>query len=290
MWSANGKGAFLMSAGRIAFVSNDVFMKFLFIDLTVFQAMFLRGLLAVPLIAAIALYQNSLFVKLSKLDFLVLFLRAGAQVGMASCFLLALSEMPIANVAAIMQALPLSLVVVAAVVLGEVVGWRRWLAVIIGMCGVVVIIRPGTEAFNAYGLLAVAAVGFSTLNDTITRYLPNRVPALFAALFTAIVVTVFSGVMSSADLWPDWELINWPVVGFCAITVAAGYLLQVMTMRQGALSFVAPFRYIGLVWAILLGAMIFGEMPDNWTLCGSLIIVLTGLYALYLDQRDRQST
>jgi drug/metabolite transporter (DMT)-like permease len=80
------------------------------------------------------------------------------------------------------------------------------------------------------------------------------------------------------------------VVGFCGITVAAGYLLQVMTMRQGALSFVAPFRYIGLVWAILLGAMIFGEMPDYWTLCGSLIIVSTGLYALYLDQRDRQST
>ena len=285
MWSANAKGAFLMSAGRIAFVTNDAFMKFLFTDLSVFQAMFLRGVLAVPLITLIAFYQDSLFIRLGWRDFGLLILRGIAQIGMGSCFLLALSNMPIANVAAIMQALPLSLVIVAALILGEIVGWKRWAAVVIGMCGVVMVIRPGTDDFTVYSLLAVAAVGFATLNDAVTRYLPSRVPALFAALFTATAVCVFSGGMCIGDVWPELSLVNWPVVMLCAITVAGGYLLQVMTMRHGELSFVAPFRYIGLVWAILLGVVLFAEWPGIWTVSGSLIIVATGLYAFHVEQR-----
>jgi drug/metabolite transporter (DMT)-like permease len=288
MWSANAKGALLMAAGRIAFVSNDAFMKFLFVDLSVFQAMFLRGLFAVPLIALIAWWHRCLFIRIGRLEFMLLVLRGGAQIGMASCFLLALSEMPIANVAAIMQALPLCLVMVAALCLGEMVGWRRWAAVVVGLFGVLMIIRPGTDAFSLYSLLALAAVGFATLNDAVTRYLPSRIPALFAAMFTAGAVFLFSGGMSIGDAWPTANEVNWPVVGLCAVTVAGGYLLQVMTMRQGDLSFVAPFRYVGLVWAIFLGVVLFAEWPDGWTLAGGGLVVAMGLYSFYADRNYGQ--
>ena len=276
-----------MTIARFAFVTNDVFMKFLFVDMSVFQAMFLRGTVAVPIIAGLAWYRNCLLVRLSMADFGLLSIRATAQIGMASCFLTALAHMPVANVSAIMQIVPLSLILLAALFLGEVIGWRRWSAVVIGFCGVLMVIRPGADDFNNYSTLAVGAVAFATVNDAVTRHLPNRVPALFAALFTAIGVCLFSGAMTSAIPWQAISAFNWLILSFCGLSVAAGYFFQVMTMRFGDLSFVAPFRYIGLVWAVLLGALLFGEWPDGWTGFGTILVVLSGLYSFYREHQQR---
>lgn len=287
MLSANAKGAFMMSIARVAFVTNDALMKILFADMEVFQAMFLRGSIAVPIIAFLAWYRKCLLVRFTIIDFVLLCVRAAAQIGMATCFLTALSHMPIANVSAIMQAVPLSLIVVAALFLGESVGWRRWSAVVIGFCGVLLIIRPGTDSFDIHTTLAVGAVAFATINDLVTRYLPNRVPALLAALFSATAVSMFSGAMIMSLPWQAVTPFNWLILSFCGLTVAAGYFFQVMTMRYGDLSFVAPYRYVGMVWAIILGLLIFGEWPDAFTAIGTLIVVLTGLYAVYREQLRR---
>ena len=287
MLSANAKGAFMMSIARVAFVTNDALMKILFADMEVFQAMFLRGSIAVPIIAFLAWYRKCLLVRFTIIDFVLLCVRAAAQIGMATCFLTALSHMPIANVSAIMQAVPLSLIVVAALFLGESVGWRRWSAVVIGLCGVLLIIRPGTDSFDIHTTLAVGAVAFATINDLVTRYLPNRVPALLAALFSATAVSMFSGAMIMGLPWQAVTPFNWLILSFCGLTIAAGYFFQVMTMRYGDLSFVAPYRYVGMVWAIILGLLIFGEWPDAFTAIGTLIVVLTGLYAVYREQLRR---
>ena len=287
MLSANAKGAFMMSIARVAFVTNDALMKILFADMEVFQAMFLRGSIAVPIIAFLAWYRKCLLVRFTIIDFVLLCVRAAAQIGMATCFLTALSHMPIANVSAIMQAVPLSLIVVAALFLGESVGWRRWSAVVIGFCGVLLIIRPGTDGFDIHTTLAVGAVAFATINDLVTRYLPNRVPALLAALFSATAVSMFSGAMILGLPWQAVTPFNWLILSFCGLTIAAGYFFQVMTMRYGDLSFVAPYRYVGMVWAIVLGLLIFGEWPDAFTAIGTLIVVLTGLYAVYREQLRR---
>lgn len=287
MLSANAKGAFMMSIARVAFVTNDALMKILFADMEVFQAMFLRGSIAVPIIAFLAWYRKCLLVRFTIIDFVLLCVRAAAQIGMATCFLTALSHMPIANVSAIMQAVPLSLIVVAALFLGESVGWRRWSAVVIGFCGVLLIIRPGTDSFDIHTTLAVGAVAFATINDLVTRYLPNRVPALLAALFSATAVSMFSGAMILDLPWQAVTPFNWLILSFCGLTIAAGYFFQVMTMRYGDLSFVAPYRYVGMVWAIILGLLIFGEWPDAFTAIGTLIVVLTGLYAVYREQLRR---
>ena len=287
MLSANAKGAFMMSIARVAFVTNDALMKILFSDMEVFQAMFLRGSIAVPIIAFLAWYRKCLLVRFTIIDFVLLCVRAAAQIGMATCFLTALSHMPLANVSAIMQAVPLSLIVVAALFLGESVGWRRWSAVVIGLCGVLLIIRPGTDSFDIHTTLAVGAVAFATINDLVTRYLPNRVPALLAALFSATAVSMFSGAMIMGLPWQAVTPFNWLILSFCGLTIAAGYFFQVMTMRYGDLSFVAPYRYVGMVWAIILGLLIFGEWPDAFTAIGTLIVVLTGLYAVYREQLRR---
>jgi len=178
---------------------------------------------------------------------------------------------------------------VAAIFLGEVVGWRRWSAVVIGFCGVLMVIRPGTDDFNSYSTLAVGAVAFATVNDAVTRHLPNRVPALFAALFTAIGVCLFSGAMAATIPWQAISAFDWLILSFCGLSVAAGYFFQVMTMRFGDLSFVAPFRYIGLVWAVLLGALLFGEWPDGWTGFGTILVVLSGLYSFYREHKQRSA-
>ena len=150
------------------------------------------------------------------------------------------------------------------------------------------IIRPGHTDFNSYSLLAIAAVGFATVNDAVTRYLPTRIPALLAALFTAVAVCLFSGMMTAMTAWQTVDSGQWLILLLCAVAVAGGYLLQVATMRHGDLSFVAPFRYLGLVWAILLGVLIFSEWPDMWTWCGSLLIVVTGLYSFFREQAVRR--
>ena len=223
MLSANVKGAFLMSIGRLAFVTNDALMKILFADMPVLQAMFLRGSIALPLLVFLAWYRKCLLVRLKLSDFIILCVRATAQIGMATCFLTALADMQIANVSAIMQAVPLSLIVVAALFLGESVGWRRWSAVVIGFCGVLMIIRPGTDSFNSSATLAVGAVAFATINDLITRYLPNRVPALFAALFTATAICMFSGTMILGLPWQAVTPFNWLILSLCGLTIAGGY-------------------------------------------------------------------
>jgi len=132
-------------------------------------------------------------------------------------------------------------------------------------------------------------VAFATVNDAVTRHLPNRVPALFAALFTAIGVCLFSGAMTTTITWQAISAFNWLILSFCGLSVAAGYFFQVMTMRFGDLSFVAPFRYIGLVWAVLLGALLFDEWPDGWTGFGTILVVLSGLYSFYREHQQRSA-
>ena len=100
-------------------------------------------------------------------------------------------------------------------------------------------------------------MGFATVNDAVTRYLPTRIPALLAALFTAVAVCLFSGMMTAMTATQTVDSGQWLILLLCAVAVAGGYLLQIATMRHGDLSFVAPFRYLGLVWAILLGVSLF---------------------------------
>src|SRR3546814_4898111 len=148
-----------------AFVLNDTMMKLGFDEWALFQAIFLRGLLLSVRLGLLALSRRQLLHRPSRADARVLGLRVVGEIGSAVCFLTALYHMPIANATAIIQVIPLAITLAAALCFGEQVGWRRSSAIAVGFAGVLVIVRPGAEGFNASAFWAVAAVCFMVLRD-----------------------------------------------------------------------------------------------------------------------------
>ena len=199
-------------------------------------------------------------------------------------FLYSLHLMPFATISAILQALPLTVALGAALFLNEPIGWRRWLAIVIGFCGVVIIIRPGFSGFNSVSLIMLASVLFAAARDLFTRRLPAALPSLLVSVATAVTITVAGAVIASSQ--GNWQSVSGAQVSTLAIAaffLFFGYQFIVMAMRTGEVAYVVPFRYTSLLWAIVLGAVVFGEVPDKFTLIGSAIVVSTGLFTLYRE-------
>ena len=255
----NLMGAALMTVCVLAYVVNDAVMKLLFADMALIQAVFLRGLITIPLLCVIVWRSKAAIRGLSHQNKWLVALRVGAETGATIAFLTALKHMPLANVSAILLALPLAVTMAAALFLGEPVGWRRWSAIIVGFAGVLIVIRPGLEGFNIYSLSALAAVAFITLREITTRRLTSDVPSLTVALWTTIGITMFSTVIMAGTEWSAVGQLSWLLLLGAAVAILFGSLLSVMAMRVGEISFVAPFRYTAMIWAIALGILIFGE-------------------------------
>jgi drug/metabolite transporter (DMT)-like permease len=283
--SDNSRGAIFMAICMAGFVLNDAMIKLVTQDIGLFQAIFLRGILASLLIGALAWGRRQLFYRVSRGDGAMLALRIIGELGGTVCYLTALMHIPIANATAILQALPLAVTLGAAVFLKEPVGWKRYTAIAVGFAGVLIIVRPGAEGFDAYALLAVVAVGFVTLRDLATRRLSGPVPSLFVAFLTAVSILLLGAVMLPFTDWTPVETSHLTIIAVGASALFFGYVFSVSSMRVGEVAFVAPFRYTILIWAILLGIVIFGHIPDGWTLVGASIIVATGVFTFYRERR-----
>ncbi|MEQ9606497.1 MAG: DMT family transporter [Kiloniellaceae bacterium] len=283
--SDNSRGALFMAICMAGFVLNDAMIKLATQEISLFQAIFLRGMLASLLIGTLAWLRGQLFYRVSRGDGKMLALRVIGELGGTICYLTALMHIPIANATAILQALPLAVTLGAAVFLNEPVGWRRYAAIAIGFAGVLIIVRPGAEGFDAFALLAVVAVGFVTLRDLATRQLSGPVPSLFVAFCTAATIMLFGAVMLPFTQWQPVETTHLLTLTVAACALFFGYVFSVSSMRVGEVAFVAPFRYTILIWAILLGIFIFGDVPDFWTLLGAGVIVATGIFTFYRERR-----
>lgn len=277
-------GAALMTCCVLAYVLNDAVMKLLFADIDFFQAIFLRGLVSLPPLLVLALMTKTLLQKYSAKNQRFMIIRILAEIGTTVTFLTALKHMPLANVTAILQSLPLAITMAAAIFLGEPVGWRRWSAICLGFTGVLIIIRPGLAGFNSYSLLALAAVLLLTVREISTRQLDNKIPTVTVALSTTLGITVFAALMLIGDEWAEINFVSWSLIIAAAAAVTVATLLSVVAMRTGDIGFVSPFRYTSLIGAIGLGILLFGEWPDGMTLLGAVIIAFAGVYSLYREQ------
>ncbi len=274
-----------MMGAMSAFTVNDAFMKAVSDELPLFQALFIRGVGTVFCLAILCWLFGQLRFDLSRRDWVLVAIRSAAEVAAAYLFISALFHMPIANVSAILQALPLTVSLAAALFLNEPLGWRRITAICVGFGGVLLIVRPGGADFNVYSLYALGAVAAVTLRDLVVRRMSPNVPSVFVALIAAIGVTAMSGV---ALLFQDWMPVgpkaSLQLLGAMVFVIAA-YILSVAAMRAGEISFVAPFRYTSLIVALALGAVVFGEWPDPLTFVGALVVVSMGLFTLYREAK-----
>ena len=280
----NQRGAALMIASMTAFTLNDACMKALGAELPLFQAIFLRGVLASVALYGLVRFYGRLSLPVGAKDRWLVALRTACEVGAAFFFISALFNMPIANVTAILQALPLTVTLAGAVFLREPVGWRRWLAILVGFAGVVLIVRPGTDGFTLYSVYALLAVVCVTVRDLAARRMSAGVPSTTAAFFAALGVAVLGAIGSIGS---EWVAVSAGSVGL--LVLATGFLVvailtSVMTMRVGDLAVVTPFRYTSLLVALILGLVVFGEWPDALTLIGAGVIIAMGLFTIWREQ------
>ena len=286
--SENARGAIFMMVSMAAFVLNDTLMKLVSAEMSLFQAVFLRGLVATTLLLILAQRRGVLLPPIDTGSRRMIVLRMFAEIGATICFLTALFNMPIANATAILQAMPLAVTLSAALFLGETVGWRRYSAIVVGFIGVMIIVQPGSDGFTVYSLWAIASVCFMVVRDITTRRLTPGIPSIFVALTTGIGITVVGGLVSAIQPWGN---ISGHAVAL--LMVAAGFLVvkyvfNVMAMRHGEIGFISPFRYTILIWAILMGFFVFGDIPNAMTLVGSAIVVATGVYTFYRERLLRR--
>jgi S-adenosylmethionine uptake transporter len=285
--SPNMLGAAFMTMSMAAFTVNDAFFKLLGADLPFFQILFLRSLAATAILALLAARAGAFRMKLKARDRWLIGIRTLAEICAAYFFLTALVNMEIANVTAILQALPLTVTLGAALFLGEPVGWRRFLAIGIGFVGVYLIVRPGSDGFTIYSLYAITAVISVTIRDLAARRLSPEVPSLRVAAATALGVLCFAGIGAAGTDWQPMAGVHWAWLLGSVTMILGAYTLSVTAMRAGEIGFVAPFRYASLVVALILGLLVFGDWPDGLTLAGAGIVVATGLFTLWRERRAR---
>lgn len=280
----NIRGALFMAGSMTAFTINDAFMKSLSGELHLVQAIFVRSIGVIVLLALLAWSQNALRLKVARGDLKLIALRSGAEIVAIYLFMTALFNMPIANAAAILQALPLTVTLAGALFLGEVVGWRRIGAILIGFVGVLLIVQPGGAGFTIYSLYALGAVVFVTIRDLAARRLSEEIPSLMVALLTAMSICAAFGLVSLTIEWRPFTPAAWGNLIGAGIFVLGGYVFSVAAMRVGEIGMVSQFRYTALLVALILGLLIFDDWPDMLTLTGAFIVVATGLFTLWRER------
>lgn len=273
-----------MAVAMAAFTINDSITKAVSSEINFGQVMLVRGLFAIVLVATFAVHQRAMR-PLRTLMMKPVALRVFGEMGGTISFMAAITHLPLANTSAIFQALPLAITLGAALIFAEPVGWRRWLAIAGGFIGVLIIVRPGVEGFNQFSLLALVSVLFCAIRDLATRKIPAPIPSLFiTTLTTAVITAVGAVILVPLGGWTPVSSHALGLLALAAVLLLIGYQCVIMALRTGDISAVAPFRYTALLWAMLLGYLVFGDRPDAMMVTGASIIVLSGLYAFYRER------
>ncbi len=288
--SPNLRGALFMAISMAGFTINDTFVKLASAEMNAGQIMFVRGLMASVMMLALCWKTNALRPPRLLLNRAVFGRSMGEMLGTVT-FLIGLAHMDLANASAILQALPLAVTMGAALVLGEQVGWRRWMAIIVGFIGVMIIVRPGSDGFNGWSLMIVACVFFAAGRDLFTRSAHADIPSAFMSLATASVITV-AGLFLIIPLggWSPVTLKSFLWLAAASFFILFGYQYVIKSMREGDISFVAPFRYTSLLWALALGFLVFKNVPDKYMIVGATLVVLSGVYTFHRERLRAKAT
>ena len=277
--SPNLRGALLVVVAMAAFCVNDAFIKDLSTRAPIGQLMAVRGVFAVGLMLVLLPW---LGLRIGRPEGFT-WLRAAGEVAVTFAFLAALARLPIGDTYTLYFAGPLLLTAGAALFLGERVDLRRWAAVSVGFLGVLVVLGLPQE-WQAASMIALAAALLSVARDLTTRWIPASVGSGTVAALTSVSVTVSGAVTALGGAWVP---LAWPDVGLCALAafgVAGGYTAFVVALRTGELSYVATFRYAGIPMAMLLGLIVWGDVPGLRMLAGAALIMGAGLYIVWQER------
>ena len=273
----NFRGALLMTICMGAFVLNDAFVRLAGSSLPLGQILFLRGLITTFILLMVGIYSGAFKLIVSKADKWRIFFRSIAEALTAYFFLTAVMNMPFANVTAILQILPITVTLAAALVFKEKVGIFRISLIIIGFLGVMMIINPTANGFNIYAIYALIAVFLITLRDLITRKLSSKVSTLLPTVSASVGVLLFSVFLLINTPFQPLNTQNSLFIFLSAFFIIFGYYTAVLVMRSGEISFISLFRYSAILFALILGLFFFDEKPDITAFLGILLVMLAGI-------------
>ena len=198
-------------------------------------------------------------------------------------FVSGLAYLPISDAIAISFAGPLFITALAQPLLGEHVGWRRWSAVLTGFIGILLIVRPGGDVVQWAVLLPLTASLAGALRDLLTRHLSSQETTV-AILFSTTLGVILASLVTIPFVWVPVPLVDWGWFALSGFLVGFAHFLMIETFRYGEATLVAPFKYSGVIWAGLLGYLIWGDIPDFTTILGVSIVVLSGIYIFHREK------
>jgi drug/metabolite transporter (DMT)-like permease len=279
--AAPGRAIALAVAGGALLTISDAGLKYLAEELPPGQIMFIRGV-----IASFALVMATLGTRggraLMPKKWRVHVAR-GLMAALATfTYLVGVSELPLATATSILFASPILLTAMAPLFIGESVGWRRWLAVVAGFVGVLIIVRPAGDAFQwASVMILLAALGES-VRDLITRGASGR-ETTHSMLFTMMVTASIVGLAMPPYDWVTLDGEHWLMIIMASLIWTSAHFLLIEAFQFGEAALLAPFKYCNLFFAAILGFLIWSDLPDWLTWVGSAVIIASGLYILHRE-------
>ncbi len=279
MHADNRRGILAMSLAMAFFIANDALAKQVSATLPGPQLIFIRGLMATTLVLIMAQamgHLKSWRLMLNKR----LWIRGSVDAAVSLAYLTAVFHLPLANVTAIKLSSPLFITAFAIVFFKEQVAVQRGLLILLGFSGVLLVVQPSSEGFNVYAWLAVLGTLFHATRDTLTRAIGLHVPALLITLSTAVSVALAAGGIALTQTWTPVDSISLGLLFGASLFLSVAYYLVIVAMRSGEMSLVAPFRYSGLLFALLIGYVAWDEVPNVLGWAGIFLLAISGLLIL----------
>lgn len=285
--TANLRGIGAITLAMASFSAGDTFMKLAAGHAPTSQLIFMRGCVVALASALVCLLVGG-FASWRHAMSRPMAFRALGDIGGGWFFQSALARMQLPDLSAISQLGPLVMTAASALFLREKVGWRRWTAACVGLVGVLLIIRPGSSAFNVWSLVGILSVLSGAVRDLSTRFIDRSVHPSLIMTLSAAAVTLAALCVAPFGGWvtPAWTLVA--TVAGAAVFSLGGQLGVIVAMRSGEVSAVAPFRYTIIPFVILSGLLVFGYLPDAMTMLGIAIVCGAGLYTFGREQKLRR--
>jgi drug/metabolite transporter (DMT)-like permease len=287
--AANRRGIVCMVGAMGCFVTNDALVKFASQSMPSAQLIFIRGFMSVLLVLAVA-HALRATPRIREATRGWVAGRALVDAIATMLYLGSLFHLPIGNATAINLAAPLFMTMFAALFMAERVRGARWLAVGFGFLGVLLVIQPRAEGFNAWALVCLLGTLFHAARDLMTRRIHAGIPSILVTLSTAVAVTVVSGISSLFQGWQPFGLFEFGLLALASVFLTGGYYFIINSMRHGEMTLVAPFRYSGLLFALVLGYAVWGEVPNALAWFGIALLIGSGLYVLVSEKRRAPET
>ena len=267
-----------MLGGALSLTINDAMAKYLTQSYPVGQVMALRGLSIIILLIAFLFLMNNLQA-LKFFSWKGHFLRAGAVTGSTFLFITGLSLLPITDAIAIAFVAPILTTILGVVVLREAVSWKRWAAIFVGFFGVVIILQPTSDAFKIAAIAPLGAAAFGAVRDVITRAISGSENSL-SILFTSMLMITIAGFLTYPLGWSAVKPSHIWIFITSSLLVGLAQYLMIEAFRLGEVALISPFKYSSLLWATLIGLVIWNDLPSKHVVLGAFILILSGIYLL----------